>query len=569
MVVSSIISRVTDTEIEDKTLSSQAEGRRFSNIPTAAMVSSGLEHAWREKAGDQSEELIHVRAHGVCDRVPCVPHLSDMCSACPSSPDNVYASMCGETILKTYSGTFADNIYPVQRTLQRRRWRHQPIPRLQLCQQNYSPPDWYFKVQIRDHAHRHIQRDEQWSFIGIYNGLTSYVQNPVVLPLLLAPSCPSRYRFKPLLISNQLVANYTENRVITRNLNILRLNPDFVSLLRWESDVAPSECGSVCEGGRSSRSCSSFTKYDDYMISLATSTREQQLCINEQAVALQKLQEGMARLVRLSSVAYVREHFMSDPRLYPHRYVSASADKKPLLPHIFQLANNAPWEAYLPSALRRKSSSLSLRPAPLAAADPTAPPPEPNLRVLKTIKKAGVEVLCPQHNLVCNHRLLLRQADGLRADILALLTLAHQDPRDCGRVRGTPQLRGPVGRGRRLDRQTKEYGLGGRPEALHYISSHREQHTACLNPVSGLSALSAIHLAAFECLINIFLAFVGGGPAYATGARVVWDTIQNLRTPQMIRRCYGDYRSTGDLRGPEITRKYADYFEYSGHLRGP
>ncbi|KAJ7743939.1 armadillo-type protein [Mycena maculata] len=39
------------------------------------------------------------------------------------------------------------------------------------------------------------------------------------------------------------------------------------------------------------------------------------------------------------------------------------------------------------------------------------------------------------------------------------------------------------------------------------------------------SALSAIHLAALECLNNIFLPLVRGGPADAVGGRAVWDSV--------------------------------------------
>ncbi|KAJ7506254.1 hypothetical protein B0H11DRAFT_2220171 [Mycena galericulata] len=35
--------------------------------------------------------------------------------------------------------------------------------------------------------------------------------------------------------------------------------------------------------------------------------------------------------------------------------------------------------------------------------------------------------------------------------------------------------------------------------------------------------------------------------------------IQNLRTPQMVRRSYGDYRFPGDLRAPEIIRRSTEY----------
>ncbi|KAJ7450241.1 JmjC-domain-containing protein [Mycena galericulata] len=68
---------------------------------------------------------------------------------------------------------------------------------------------------------------------------------------------------------------------------------------------------------------------------------------------------------------------------------------------------------------------LEPAPAPSAAADPTAPPPEPNLRVLKTIQKVEVEVLCPQHNPVIIASRRASKADGLRADILALPPLSR------------------------------------------------------------------------------------------------------------------------------------------------
>ncbi|KAJ7243881.1 hypothetical protein B0H12DRAFT_1129888 [Mycena haematopus] len=59
-------------------------------------------------------------------------------------------------------------------------------------------------------------------------------------------------------------------------------------------------------------------------------------------------------------------------------------------------------------------------------ADPNAPQgEEPNLRVLKVIKKTEVEALCAQHNPVIVAERRASKAEGLRADILALPPLSR------------------------------------------------------------------------------------------------------------------------------------------------
>ncbi|KAJ7602398.1 JmjC domain, hydroxylase-domain-containing protein [Mycena polygramma] len=64
-----------------------------------------------------------------------------------------------------------------------------------------------------------------------------------------------------------------------------------------------------------------------------------------------------------------------------------------------------------------------LEPAP-PSADPTTQV-EPNLRVLKVIKKTEVEALCPQHNPVIVAERRASKQSGLRADILALPPLSR------------------------------------------------------------------------------------------------------------------------------------------------
>ncbi|KAJ7159925.1 JmjC domain, hydroxylase-domain-containing protein [Mycena crocata] len=66
-----------------------------------------------------------------------------------------------------------------------------------------------------------------------------------------------------------------------------------------------------------------------------------------------------------------------------------------------------------------------LEPVDPASVDPSGAAPEPNLRVLKVIKKEEVEALCPQHNPVIVASRRASKAEGQRADVLALPPLSR------------------------------------------------------------------------------------------------------------------------------------------------
>ncbi|KAJ7112889.1 JmjC domain, hydroxylase-domain-containing protein [Mycena epipterygia] len=68
---------------------------------------------------------------------------------------------------------------------------------------------------------------------------------------------------------------------------------------------------------------------------------------------------------------------------------------------------------------------LEPTPAPEPDADPAAPPVEPNVRVLKVIRKVEIEALCPQHNPVIVAERRASKQEGLRADVLALPPLSR------------------------------------------------------------------------------------------------------------------------------------------------